>query len=111
MQGNIIGMISAWLCASVFTWIGIYAGKNKKPMHFWSGTTVKPESISDITAYNKANQKMWYVYATPFWITGISYIWFPKISTIIMTLSTTLGLLWLIGCYRCIEKKYKIHKP
>ena len=43
----------------LFTGIGIYAWKRKKPMWFWSGSTVKESEISDIAAYNKANGIMW----------------------------------------------------
>ena len=45
-------------CALLFVGIGLYSFRLKKPMWFWSGTTVDPESISDIPAYNRANGKM-----------------------------------------------------
>lgn len=54
MEGAIPFAIIVWICALAFIAIGIYVLKRKTPMHFWSGTTVKVEEISDIKAYNKA---------------------------------------------------------
>ena len=39
----------------LFTGISIYACRRKKPMWFWSGSTVKESEITDIAAYNRAN--------------------------------------------------------
>ena len=39
-------------CSAVFTAIGVYAWHRKKPMWFWSGSTVKESEIADIPAYN-----------------------------------------------------------
>lgn len=108
MEGFIIWIISIWGCAALFLGIGIYAGKREKPMWFWSGTTVEPDTISDIPAYNKAYRKMWIIYSIPFWVTGISYLWYPMQSAILMVVSSTLGVGWLIWYYHGIEKKYKI---
>jgi len=43
----------------LFTGIGVYAWKRKKPMWFWSGSTVSENEISDVRAYNRANGIMW----------------------------------------------------
>ena len=50
---NIIWLIIMIPVSLLFTGIGIYAWKRKKPMWFWSGSTVKESEISDIAAYNK----------------------------------------------------------
>lgn len=36
------------LCVLIFMGMGVWALIRKTPMHFWSGTTVKPETITDI---------------------------------------------------------------
>ena len=41
--------------SALLTGIGIYAWKRKKPMWFWSGSTVRESEITDIPAYNRAN--------------------------------------------------------
>jgi hypothetical protein len=110
MQSGIIWIFAVWSCAAVFSGLGIYAGKREKPMWFWSGSTVTPEKVKDIPAYNRANRKMWLMYSIPFWITGISYFWYPKPSVIIMLLACTVGLGWLIYYYHRIEKKFMINE-
>ena len=51
----------------LFTGIGIYAWRRKKPMWFWSGSTVKESEISDVAAYNRANGIMWLVFSLILW--------------------------------------------
>ena len=55
----------------LFTGIGVYAWKRKKPMWFWSGSTVKESEISNIAAYNRANGIMWLVFSLVMWISTI----------------------------------------
>lgn len=104
---NIIWLISVWGCAVIFLGLGIYAAKSKKPMSFWSGTTVPPESITDITAYNREYSLMWKIFSLPFWITGITFFWFPVISAVIMALSSIWGIVWMVWKFEKITKKYK----
>ena len=53
----IIWLLIMMPCSMLITGIGIYAWKRKKPMWFWSGTTVSENEINDIPAYNKAKIK------------------------------------------------------
>ena len=50
----------------LFTCLGIYAWRRKKPMWFWSGREVRETEISDIPAYNKANGLMWTAFSAVF---------------------------------------------
>lgn len=43
----------------IFISIGIWAFLRKSPMHFWTGSTVMPEVLKDVKAYNRANGIMW----------------------------------------------------
>ena len=52
---DIIWLIIMIPVSLLFTGIGIYAWRCKKPMWFWSGSTVKESEISDISAYNRAD--------------------------------------------------------
>lgn len=108
MEGAIPFAIIVWICALAFISIGIYALKRKTPMHFWSGTTVKPEEISDIKAYNKANGIMWILYSFTFILGGIlSLLFNTNIGGIIVAISSTLGSIILMLVYRRIYQKYK----
>lgn len=106
MADKIIWIISSWGCALLFVCIGLYAKHRKKPMWFWSGTTVPEESVSDIPSYNQANCRMWCIYSFPFWIFGISYFIFPIITVILFSIWCTGGIGWLIWYYHQIEKKF-----
>ena len=77
----------------LITGIGIYAWKRKKPMWFWSGTTVSENEINDIPAYNKANGIMWICYSLIFWLSTMA--------------GCLAGTPVLIIAYRGIYKKYK----
>ena len=52
---KIVWLVIMILVSALFTGIGIYAWKRKKPMWFWSGSTVRESEITDIPAYNRAN--------------------------------------------------------
>ena len=104
---NIVWLIIMAPVSLLFTGLGIYAWKRKKPMWFWSGSTVKESEIADIPAYNRANGIMWLAFSAIFWV-----------STILGCLKIKLGGIILIaGCILCgpilpvvyerIYRKYK----
>ena len=91
----------------LFTCIGIYAWKRKKPMWFWAGDTVCEEDITDVRAYNHANGMMWIVFSLPLWIGTIVGLNDMKMGGNIILFDSTIGLLLLILTYINIYKKYK----
>ena len=98
---------------SLFHWMGHWAETRKDPMHFYSGTTVDPKTITDVPAYNQANAKMWKTYAVPYWLTGVSGILtifdvrFSALSGILIFLACTFGIGWLVWKYNSIFKRYQ----
>ncbi|SDZ03565.1 hypothetical protein [Tindallia californiensis] len=108
MGERIIFMVPVMLCAIVFISIGIYSINKKTPMHFWSGTTVKTEDISDTKAYNKENGIMWITYGSTYILSAMaSFFWKSSIGTMIGGLSASVGLIILIFVYHRIYKKYQ----
>lgn len=106
---SIVEIVSIMPVVIMFIGIGIYSLKRKTPMHFWSGSTVKPEEISDIYAYNKANGIMWIVYGLSYLlILPLGFVFGEVICTIITIILATFGLVALIICYKLIYKKYKV---
>ena len=101
------------LCAGIFYGIGFWAQKRSDPMHFYTGTTVDPKTISDIPAYNRENAKMWKAFSIPFWLCAgcaLGSIWFDVlmiVSIVLLALGCTVGIGWLICKYHKILKKYK----
>lgn len=110
----IILSFSGFGCGGVFWWIGHWSELRSDPMHFWSGSKVDPEAISDIPAYNRENARMWKLYSIPYWISGLAAIgtgWsdvFAVISLISITFACTYGIWWLIRSYRNIWNRYSI---
>ena len=102
------------MCAGIFYGIGVWAQKRKDPMHFYTGTTVDPKTISDVPAYNRENAIMWKTFSVPFWLSAVGAfgsIWaefLMKVSIALLTLGCTVGIGWLVWKYHRIHKKYKI---
>ena len=102
------------LCAGIFYGIGVWAQKRKDPMHFYSGTTVDPRTISDVPAYNRENARLWKHYSIPFWFCAacsFGSIWahvLMKVSVALLVFGCTLGSGWLVLRYQRILKAYKI---
>ena len=104
------------LCAGIFYGIGAWAQSRKDPMHFYSGTTVDPKTISDVPAYNRDNARLWKQYSIPFWLCAVcafGSIWVEvlmKISIALLVVGCTLGSGWLVWKYSKIHSKYRIRK-
>ena len=94
-------------CAALFTGIGIYAMRRKKPMWFYAGTEVKPWQIRDIPAYNRANGIMWIVFSLGFWAAAIVSFWNASAGGILTAAACFLGIPILAVAYKRIYKKYK----
>ena len=101
-------------CAGIFCAIGIWASSRKDPMHFYSGTTIDPRTISDIPAYNRECAKLWKDYSAPFFICAacaFASIWadmLMTISIVVLVLASTVGIGWLIWKYSKILRTYQI---
>lgn len=98
------------ICMVLFGGIGLYALKSKKPIHFWSGTTVKAQEVTDVKAYNRANAKMWLIYDIPYVMAFFVAPFSMMFAVWCVTLASTVGIGLLIGAYFKIEKKYKVSK-
>ena len=108
MAADIIWYITMFGCAALFVGIGVYARRLDKPMWFWSGSQVDPNSITDVVEYNAENASMWIVYSLWFWVSGIAWIWSHGIALAILILGSTVGIGLLIWTYLRIERKYKV---
>ncbi|MCR5790820.1 MAG: hypothetical protein K6G83_13110 [Lachnospiraceae bacterium] len=94
-------------CSMLITGIGIYAWKRRKPMWFWSGTTVSEDEISDIPAYNRANGIMWICYSLIFWLSTIAGFWSMNMAAWGLMTGCLIGTPILIIAYRQIYGRYK----
>ena len=104
---NIIWLIIMVPVSLLFTGLGVYAWNRKKPIWFWSGSTVEESEISDISAYNKANGIMWIVFFFFFFISTIFGGLNMKIGGITLIVGCILGVPALPIVYGRIYRKYK----
>jgi len=104
---NIMFAAACWLCSLIFGGIALWAFKRKDPMHFWSGSTVRPEEITDIPAYNRANGLMWTIYTISMVMAGILSLFSIKIGAILLAIICVPGTVVLIVAYNRIYKKYR----
>ena len=104
---RIIWLILMIPLSAFFSGIGIYAWKRKKPMWFWSGSTVEEYEISDVPAYNRANGIMWLAYSSVFWISAILGIFRTDAAGIVLAAGCIGGIPVLIIAYKKIYAKYE----
>ena len=91
----------------LFTGIGIYAWRRKKPMWFWSGSTVKESEISDIAAYNRANGIMWLAFSLIMWLSTVLGAMNMKAGGILLIAGCVVAVPLLPIVYEKIYRKYK----
>ena len=99
-----------WSCAPVILIMALWIYKRRKPIHFFAGTSVEPSEITDVTAYNRANAKMWVCYAIWLIIVGILSIFSRTIGLVLSVASLFPGVLFLYIPYKRIYNKYKKHQ-
>ena len=105
---NLIWYITMIPCSALLTGIGIYAWNRKKPMWFWSGSSVKETEISDVTAYNHANGIMWVVYSIIYWIATFAGSWNSVTAVSLIIVGCVIGLPLLVVVYKRIYARYKV---
>lgn len=106
-SANIAFAAICWACSLIFGLIALWAFKRKDPMHFWSGSTVRPEEIRDIPAYNRANGIMWAIYTACMFLTGLLSLFGIVLGVVLLVILCVPGVFVLIVAYRRIYNKYK----
>lgn len=91
----------------LFTGLGIFAYRRKKPMWFWSGSEVSEYEITDVKAYNRANGIMWLVFSGVFWVSMVLGGFQLKIAGAVLTAGILAGIPFLVITYHHIYKKYR----
>lgn len=104
---QIIWLIIMIPVSTFFTGIGIFAWKRKKPMWFWSGSTVSEKDILDVPAYNRANGIMWIAYSTVFWLSTILGMMHIGIAGLVLFIGCLAGLPLLVIAYNRIYTRYR----
>ena len=93
--------------AAFFTGVGIFAWTRKKPMWFWSGSTVSENEIKDVPAYNRANGIMWICFSLIYWFAAVLGIFKVRAAGVVIGVGTLAGIVLLIVAYKAIYNKYR----
>ena len=104
---NIIWLIIMVPVSLLFTGIGMYAWRRKKPMWFWSGSTVTESEIADVAAYNRANGIMWLAFSLVLWAGTILGAMNRKAGGALLMAGCIIGVPVLPIVYGKIYRKYK----
>ena len=102
--------IASVFAGLVFIAVGIWAFCRKTPMHFWSGTTVSPETITDVKKYNKANGFMWVIASLIFFVAPIIAYKDFNLAIKIFSIAIPSLLVILIISYNLILKHFSVVK-
>ena len=105
--GNIFIAGACWFCAIIFGAMALWALKRSTPMHFWSGSKVHPDEITDIPAYNRENAMMWGAYAACMVAAGVASLFSSAVGIALLLIALLPGIIVLIFVYRRIYNKYK----
>ena len=95
-----------WIVAVIFIVIGIYVMSRGKPMWLWAGSKISESEINDVKGYNQAVGKMWCVFSIPMFVGGIVEFILPISSILILVLTCTVGIGFVVWYYHKIEEKY-----
>jgi len=101
---------AAAICWSIAPIIGVTAlwiSRRRKPIHFFAGTTVEPQEITDIPSYNRANARMWALYAVWFIVISVLSLLHSTVGIVLSIVSIIPGIFFLYIPYKRIYSKYK----
>ena len=104
---QIIWLIFMVPVSALFTGLGVFAWRRKKPMWFWSGSTVREEEIVDVPAYNRANGILWLCYSAVFWASTALGLSDLEAAGVLLSVGCLGGIPILILAYQRIYRKYR----
>ena len=104
---RVIWLIVTIPVAGLFTGVGIFAWRRKKPMWFWSGSEVKEEDITDVPAYNRANGIMWLIFSGVFWVSAALGLLEVGAAGTVLAVGVLGGIPCLLLAYGGIYSKYR----
>ena len=107
MLESIVWYVAVLGSAALFWGIGCYAEHRKEPMWFWAGSQVDSSEITDVENYNRENGRMWKHFSIWFWLAGFAEMLSMALALILLLLSCTVGIAWLIITFNKIDRKYR----
>ena len=104
-------MFTAILCfelGAVFLGIGVWSSRQQKPVRFYAGIDVKPDSIRDIPGYNRACGRIWKGYSLLWLVCGGAAVWLGSSMWLfaLLMIAAVPGSLCLLLKFNRIQRAY-----
>ena len=94
------------VCGVIFLLIGFACFKSRKPVGFWSGSSVREEQVTSVRKYNAANGILWSSYSAIYWIAGFLSVSNQGAGLVFTIIGCTAGLVYLILGYGWIKRRF-----
>ena len=107
MERWIVWLVVMVPVSALFSGLGIYAWRRKKPMWFWSGSTVRESQISDVPAYNRANGILWLSFSAVLWAATVLGLLDLRAGGICLIAGCLAGVPILPAVYEKIYSRYR----
>jgi membrane protease YdiL (CAAX protease family) len=104
---NITSAVLFGLMALIYGVVAFWISKRRKPIHFIAGDEVRAEEITDVRAYNRANSKMWAIYAIIHVLAGLFGLLSSTIAIVLFMLLLIPGLIILFVFHKRIYDRFK----
>ena len=105
---ELFGLVAVFFCGIVFLGIGIYSFVRKTPMHFWAGSTVSSETITDIKKYNHANGIMWGLFSLLFFADVIIAFFDMGLAGPVLGIGCVVGTFLLVVSHQLIKRHFTV---
>ncbi len=89
------------------SWYRLLGGAAARSDALWAGSTVRPQEIRDIPAYNRACARLWWSYGAVYVLAGAASLFSMLWAGVITAAACLPGLPVLIFAYGRIYRKYK----
>ena len=103
----ILGFIIWSIVTVLFVGIGISCRKSDEAVGFFTGC--KPPNIENVSGYNKAVSKLWFVSAIIYEIMGVPLLFLEQNSLLFIPIifGVVIGMIVMMIVYLQIERKYR----
>ena len=103
----IIGFLIWSIVACIFIGVGITCRKSEEPSGFFTGC--KPPEIKDVSRYNKAVSRLWFVSALVYELLGVPLMFLEQNSLwfVPIVFGIIIGVITMMVVYLKIEGKYR----
>lgn len=106
--GRFLALIACVMCSLPFFIISRYEKDSMTPITFWAGDKSLKDKVIDIKGYNQRMAKLYGKCGAVFILTGIVFLVFPAVGTILIAFECTIGIYIVYRCYKRILEETSV---